>query len=29
LLSMLRLSPAGTRGAERVRVHADQRLKGE
>ncbi len=29
VLSMLRLSPAGTRGAERVRVHADQRLKGE
>jgi DHA2 family multidrug resistance protein-like MFS transporter len=28
-LSMLRLSPAGGRGAERVRVHDDQRLKGE
>ena len=28
-LSMLRLSPAGARGAERVRVHDDQRLKGE
>jgi DHA2 family multidrug resistance protein-like MFS transporter len=28
-LSMLRLSPAGRRGAERVRVHDDQRLKGE
>src|SRR5665213_436249 len=29
VLSMLRLSPAGTRGAERVRVHEHQRLKGE
>ena len=28
-LSMLRLSPAGATGAERVRVHDDQRLKGE
>jgi DHA2 family multidrug resistance protein-like MFS transporter len=28
-LSMLRLSPAGARGAERVRVREDQRLKGE
>jgi DHA2 family multidrug resistance protein-like MFS transporter len=28
-LSMLRLSPAGQRGAERVRVHESQRLKGE
>jgi MFS transporter, DHA2 family, multidrug resistance protein len=28
-LSLLRLSPAGARGAERVRVHDDQRLKGE
>jgi MFS transporter, DHA2 family, multidrug resistance protein len=28
-LSMLRLSPAGSQGAERVRVHDDQRLKGE
>jgi DHA2 family multidrug resistance protein-like MFS transporter len=28
-LSMLRLSPAGAKGAERVRVHDDQRLKGE
>jgi MFS transporter, DHA2 family, multidrug resistance protein len=28
-LSMLRLSPAGRRGAERVRVHDDERLKGE
>ena len=28
-LSMLRLSPTGARGAERVRVHDDQRLKGE
>jgi MFS transporter, DHA2 family, multidrug resistance protein len=28
-LSMLRLSPAGKRGAERVQVHDDQRLKGE
>ncbi len=28
-LSMLRLSPAGSRGAERVAVHDDQRLKGE
>ena len=27
--SMLRLSPAGSRGAERVRVYDDQRLKGE
>jgi DHA2 family multidrug resistance protein-like MFS transporter len=27
--SMLRLSPAGARGAERVRVRDDQRLKGE
>ena len=29
VLSMLRLSEAGARGAERVRVHNDQRLKGE
>jgi MFS transporter, DHA2 family, multidrug resistance protein len=28
-LSMLRLSSAGQRGAERVRVHESQRLKGE
>jgi DHA2 family multidrug resistance protein-like MFS transporter len=28
-LSMLRVSPAGARGAERVQVHEDQRLKGE
>lgn len=28
-LSMLRLSPAGARGAEAVRVHESQRLKGE
>ncbi|MGJ4997131.1 MFS transporter [Bradyrhizobium sp. HKCCYLS3077] len=28
-LSMLRLSPAGARGAEHVRVHDGQRLKGE
>jgi MFS transporter, DHA2 family, multidrug resistance protein len=28
-LSMLRLSPTGQRGAERVRVHESQRLKGE
>jgi len=28
-LSMLRLSPAGARGAEHVRVNDDQRLKGE
>ena len=28
-LSMLRLSPTGAQGAERVRVHDDQRLKGE
>jgi DHA2 family multidrug resistance protein-like MFS transporter len=28
-LSMLRLSPTGQRGAERVRVHEGQRLKGE
>jgi len=28
-LSMMRLSPAGQRGAERVRVHESQRLKGE
>jgi MFS transporter, DHA2 family, multidrug resistance protein len=28
-LSMLRLSPAGSQGAERVRVRDDQRLKGE
>ena len=28
-LSMLRLSPAGARGAEHVRVQDDQRLKGE
>src|SRR4029079_17872758 len=28
-LSMLRLSPAGARGAEVVRVHESQRLKGE
>jgi MFS transporter, DHA2 family, multidrug resistance protein len=29
VLSMLRLSPTGQRGAERVRVHESQRLKGE
>jgi DHA2 family multidrug resistance protein-like MFS transporter len=29
LLSMLRLSSAGTKGAERVRVHESQRLKGD
>jgi DHA2 family multidrug resistance protein-like MFS transporter len=28
-LSMLRLSSAGARGLERVRVHEGQRLKGE
>ena len=28
-LSMLRLSPAGARGAEIVRVHESQRLKGD
>ena len=28
-LSMLRLSPRGQRGAERVRIHESQRLKGE
>jgi DHA2 family multidrug resistance protein-like MFS transporter len=28
-LSMLRLSEAGARGAERVQVHEGQRLKGE
>jgi MFS transporter, DHA2 family, multidrug resistance protein len=28
-LSMLRLSPSGKRGAERVQVHESQRLKGE
>jgi DHA2 family multidrug resistance protein-like MFS transporter len=28
-LSMLRLSPAGARGAEHVRIREDQRLKGE
>src|ERR1700726_2097835 len=28
-LSMMRLSPAGARGAERVRVQEDQRLKGD
>ncbi|MGJ5179523.1 MFS transporter [Bradyrhizobium oligotrophicum] len=28
-LSMLRLSPAGSRGAERVQIHDGQRLKGE
>ena len=28
-LSMMRLSSAGARGAERVRVREDQRLKGE
>ncbi len=28
-LSLLRLSPAGAQGAERVRVRDDQRLKGE
>ena len=28
-LSMLRLSPAGARGAERVRIREDQRLRGE
>jgi MFS transporter, DHA2 family, multidrug resistance protein len=29
MLSVLRLSPAGAQGAERVRVRDDQRLKGE
>jgi MFS transporter, DHA2 family, multidrug resistance protein len=29
MLSMLRLSPAGARGADRVRIHDDQRLKGD
>jgi DHA2 family multidrug resistance protein-like MFS transporter len=29
ILSMLRLSPAGARGAERVRVKDDQRMKGD
>jgi MFS transporter, DHA2 family, multidrug resistance protein len=29
ILSMLRLSPAGARGAEHVRVQDDQRLRGE
>lgn len=29
LLSMLRLSPAGARGAEHVRIHDGQRMKGE
>ncbi|MGY3233928.1 hypothetical protein ACVMAJ_000818 [Bradyrhizobium sp. USDA 4448] len=29
MLSMLRLSPAGARGAEQVRVQDDQRLRGE
>jgi DHA2 family multidrug resistance protein-like MFS transporter len=29
LLSLLRLSPAGTKGAEKVRVHESQRLKGD
>jgi DHA2 family multidrug resistance protein-like MFS transporter len=29
VLSMLRLSPGGARGAEQVRVREDQRLKGE
>ena len=29
VLSMLRLAPTGARGAERVRVRDDQRLKGE
>jgi DHA2 family multidrug resistance protein-like MFS transporter len=29
VLSLLRLSPAGTKGAERVRVHESQRLKGD
>jgi DHA2 family multidrug resistance protein-like MFS transporter len=29
MLSMLRLSEAGQQGAERVRIHDDQRLKGE
>jgi DHA2 family multidrug resistance protein-like MFS transporter len=29
MLSMLRLSPAGARGAEHVRVQDDQRLQGE
>jgi MFS transporter, DHA2 family, multidrug resistance protein len=28
-LSMLRLSPMGAQGAERVRVHDGQRMKGE
>jgi DHA2 family multidrug resistance protein-like MFS transporter len=28
-LSMLRLSPAGARGAEQVRIHEGQRMKGE
>jgi MFS family permease len=29
LLSMLRLSPAGARGAEHVRVQEGQRMKGD
>jgi len=29
VLSLLRLSPTGTKGAERVRVHESQRLKGD
>jgi len=29
VLSMLRLSPAGAKGAEHVRIHEGQRLKGE
>jgi DHA2 family multidrug resistance protein-like MFS transporter len=29
VLSMLRLSPAGARGAEHVRVQDDQRLRGD
>jgi DHA2 family multidrug resistance protein-like MFS transporter len=29
VLSLLRLSPAGTKGAERVQVHESQRLKGD
>jgi DHA2 family multidrug resistance protein-like MFS transporter len=29
VLSMLRLSPTGARGAEQVRVQDDQRLRGD
>jgi hypothetical protein len=29
MLSMLRLSEVGRRGAERVQIHGSQRLKGD